>query len=102
MKHGFLGYVGGKRYIADWIVSYFAKHHVFVDVFGGSGSIIFEKELPASFVRVSRSHILNTDKINQIKRDKKGRVRFSLSAKNGAEISAGVTYQKRLREQLAI
>ncbi len=38
-----LCYIGGKYYIADWIISHFPPHHCFVDVFGGSGIIIFKK-----------------------------------------------------------
>ncbi len=43
-KTGFLSYMGGKTYIADWIINKFPSHSTYVDVFGGGASIIFAKE----------------------------------------------------------
>jgi DNA adenine methylase len=37
-------YFGGKTYHAPWIVSHFPNHDLFVDVFGGAGSVILAKE----------------------------------------------------------
>jgi len=35
--------MGGKSYIADWIVSKFPKHSTYVEVFGGGASVLFYK-----------------------------------------------------------
>jgi len=42
--------MGGKSYIADWIVSYFPRHITYVEVFGGAASVLFNK--PRSKVEV--------------------------------------------------
>ncbi len=35
--------MGGKSYIAKWIISYFPVHNVYCEVFGGAGHILFTK-----------------------------------------------------------
>ena len=39
-----IGWVGGKYYIKDWIISHFPPHKYFVEPFGGAGWIIFTKD----------------------------------------------------------
>ena len=43
-------YMGGKSYIAEWIVSYMPKHTCYVEPFGGVASVLFTK--PKSKVEV--------------------------------------------------
>lgn len=45
-----LRFIGGKSYIADWIVSNFPPHKVYVEVFGGGASVLFAK--PRSKIEV--------------------------------------------------
>lgn len=41
-----LKYPGGKWRIADWIISHFPKHNVYLEPFFGSGAVFFKK-IPA-------------------------------------------------------
>jgi len=43
VKKSPLKYMGGKSYIAEWIVSQLPKHHCYVEVFGGGASVLFVK-----------------------------------------------------------
>lgn len=50
IKRPVLRYHGGKFLLAPWIISHFPKHKVYVDLFGGGGSILMRK--PRSFAEV--------------------------------------------------
>jgi DNA adenine methylase len=39
-----LRYFGGKWELAPWVISYFPAHHTYTEVFGGAGSVLFQKE----------------------------------------------------------
>lgn len=45
-----LRYPGSKYRIAQWIISHFPKHKIYVEPFGGSGAVLFQK--PVSKVEV--------------------------------------------------
>ena len=60
-------YYGGKYYIADWIISFFPKHDVFVDVFGGSGAILLAK--PPSKIEVYNDIDKNLTSFFKVLRD---------------------------------
>jgi DNA adenine methylase len=40
----FFPYVGGKRYMLKWILRMIPEHRVYVEVFGGSGKVLLNKE----------------------------------------------------------
>jgi DNA adenine methylase len=48
--HSFVPYMGGKTFIAKWIVSLMPPHKAYVEVFGGGASVLFAK--PPSEVEV--------------------------------------------------
>jgi DNA adenine methylase len=37
-------YPGGKTYLADWIIDHFPEHECYVEVFGGGGSVLVNKD----------------------------------------------------------
>jgi len=47
---GTVNYPGGKTTIADWVIDHFPKHECYVEPFGGSASVLFNK--PRSTVEV--------------------------------------------------
>ena len=44
MKRPVLRYHGGKYLLAPWIISHFPKHRIYVEAFGGGGSVLMQKE----------------------------------------------------------
>ena len=43
LKRPLLLYHGSKYRIAEWIISYFSQHRIFLDLFGGSASLLLKK-----------------------------------------------------------
>jgi len=43
IKRPVLRYHGGKFRLAPWIISYFPKHRIYTEVFGGGGSVLMQK-----------------------------------------------------------
>lgn len=36
-------YIGGKYYLAPWIISHFSPHHAYIEVFGGALNVLLQK-----------------------------------------------------------
>lgn len=58
----FFGWVGGKSQLAPKIVQDFPKHHTYVEVFGGAGWVLFQKDQAQSAVEVYND--INGDLVN--------------------------------------
>lgn len=57
-------YQGGKFRIAKWIISFFPKHKIYCESFGGAASILMQKELSTTEVyNDNNSEIVNVFKI---------------------------------------
>lgn len=53
-------YVGSKFRLSNWIISLFPKHHTYIDVFGGSASIILNKKpSPIEIYNDLESNVVN-------------------------------------------
>jgi DNA adenine methylase len=46
IRRSLFRYYGGKWRIALWIISYFPPHCVYVELFGGGGSMCYAKDVP--------------------------------------------------------
>lgn len=50
IKRPVLRYHGGKFLLAPWIISHFPKHRIYVECFGGGGSVLMQK--PRSYAEI--------------------------------------------------
>lgn len=82
--------------------------YVYVHTVDGKEHIVdeslvqLESKLPKSFLRVHRSHILNTDLIAEMNRSFNGRFVFKLKDKPGSKLSSGSSYSGAIRSALGI
>ncbi len=60
----------------------------------------FEMNLPINFVRIHRSHIINTDQINRI--ELSGKESYNVHLKNGISLRASSSGYKVLKERLSL
>lgn len=58
-----LRYHGGKWRLAPWIVSHFPPHRVFVDAYGGGGSIILRKT--RSYAEIYDDMLINWQRVDR-------------------------------------
>jgi DNA adenine methylase len=56
------GWIGGKTKLADWLISQFPPHKIYVEVFGGSLSVLYAKTKP-------KSRLHGTEVVNDINSD---------------------------------
>ncbi len=71
-----LRYYGGKWIIAPWIISFFPSHHVYVEPYGGAGSVLIRK--PRSFSEVYNDLESEVVRVFRVLRDPKRAARLEL------------------------
>jgi DNA adenine methylase len=88
VKRPILRYHGGKWRIAPWIISYFPPHRVYVELFGGGGSVLLRK---------GRSH-------EEIYNDLDGEIVnvFRVVRDNGVELKRRLALTPFAREEFAL
>lgn len=80
-----LKYTGGKWRIADWIISHFPKHNVYLEPFFGSGAVFFKKQ-PA---RIETINDINGEIVNL----------FKVIRNNPAELAKAIEFTPWAREE---
>ena len=95
----------GIKILDTAVIDYLKAESKFVFIHTAEGQILadktltaFEGELPPNFLRISRSCIINRDRIFQVQKDKEGTIMFRLHTTEGATLKAGVTYIPRLKK----
>lgn len=63
-----LRYHGGKFLLAKWIISHFPKHRIYVECFGGGGSVLMQK--PLSYAEVYNDKWDTVVNVFEVLRDK--------------------------------
>lgn len=73
MKHPLIRYHGGKFRLADWVISHFPAHKIYVEPFGGGASVLLKKSASAIEVYndldgevVNLFKVLRSDKAAQL------------------------------------
>jgi DNA adenine methylase len=82
-----LRYYGGKFRLSKWIISHFPKHRIYVEAFGGAGSILLQKE--KSYAEVYND--LDGEIVNL----------FRVSRDNGEELKRSIELTPFARKELA-
>lgn len=67
IKRPVLRYHGGKFLLAPWIISHFPKHRVYVEPFGGGGSVLMQK--PRSYAEIYNDKWDTVVNVFQVLRD---------------------------------
>lgn len=68
VKRPLLTYFGGKWKLAPWIISFFPKHEIYVEPFGGAANVLLRKEnSPIEIYNDLNNNILNIFKVLQDK-----------------------------------
>ena len=66
-------YVGGKSRLAQWIITHFPGHRIYVEVFGGGGHVLFQK--PVSEKEVYNDLDGDVTNLMEVLRDRCGRLK---------------------------
>jgi two-component system LytT family response regulator len=62
----------------------------------------FEELLPANFIRVQKSFIINKDRIVEIHKHFGNRLILTMDTKNRTRITSGITYIEQIRNDLGL